>query len=220
MANRKLLGTLTGAALALVLGSISVPGTAATYDSGFDPSAFSGTARFNVADACLLADGFHNNAGACTITWLSANVTFREAPPGNRTTSFNYSNVLPDSNAVSNIFVAGGELAGVNSAAIGPRIISGDPVPGFNGPWWIQYNFTNNQINAPVPDGSGLFGLGTVSLFGGFCDGPCFRDPKPRETANVTFFHRVSAVPEPGTLSLLLAALGFWWIGKRRKSAA
>ena len=218
MGNRNLFRTLTGAALALVLGSISVPGTAAVYVSGFDPPDFFGTATFNVADSCLTTGGFHSNDGvSCTVIWLSANVTFREAPPGTRTTSFNYSDLLPDSFAVSNIFVAGGELSGVNSAAIGPEIISGDPVASFNGPWWIQFNFSLSPTFAA--DGSGAFGLGTVSLFTGTCgDAGCIRDSTPSETADVTFFRRAT-VPEPGTFALLLAALGCGWIGKRRKSA-
>ena len=218
MGNRNLLRTLTGAALALVLGSISVPATAAVYDVGYDPPDFFGTARFDVADSCLTTGGFHSNDGvSCTVIWLSANVTFREAFPGTRTTSFNYGDLLPDPFVVSNVFVAGGELRGVNSGVIGPEIVSGDPVAIFNGPWWIQFTFSLPSTFAA--DASGAFGLGTVSLFTGTCrGGECSRNPTPSETADVTFIRR-STVPEPGTLSLLLAALGCGWIGKRRRSA-
>jgi hypothetical protein len=219
MKNLSLRRFLASAAVAAALGLTGGAANAVVYSSTFDPPNFSGTATFNVSQACLSAgNGFQTNGvGGCTVSWDSATVTFQDAP----TLTFDYTAFLPDGDAVSMIWVQGGELAGVISDAIGAYIVSGNSNPAFNGPWWIQYAFSppSDLITAlDGPPSSGAFGLGVVYLYTGTCDGDfCFRNPDPVETANVLTFTRV---PEPGTLALALGAVGAAWFARRREKIA
>lgn len=197
---------------------------AVVYSSTFDPPNFSGTATFDVTQGCLDAGpGFvSNNVGDCVVTWLTATVTFQDAPGH----TFDYSHVLADSTIVTSIWVQGGELAGIVSGALGPRVISGHSNPAFNGPWWIQYQFSppSDLITAlDGPPSSGSFGLGVVYLYGGTCTEPpepiCTRNENEFSTADVENFNRVTQVPEPGSLALILAALAGVWCARRRTNA-
>jgi len=198
---------LRGAALAGALALPALPAQAAIYSSAFDPVDFFGVATFDVDDACLTSDGTKPNDGApCSVTWLSATVTITDAP----STTFSFPQ-LPSPTAVVDILVSGGELAGVDSSIIGPA--SGDP--GANqGPWFLQYQ-----------SGGGEFGLGRVLLFPSVCfsEGEsvvCLPNTNPDavSTADVENFTRVSAVPEPATLALMLGGLGVGWWARRRKA--
>ena len=212
--RRSLACVAAAAALGLAVGDA---GAQVVYGSAFDPPNFRGTATFDVSPACLSAgNGFQTNGvGGCTVSWLSATVTFQDAP----TLTFDYTAFLPDPGVVSMIWVQDGELAGVISGAIG-AVIAGDE------PWWIQYAFAppSDDILSALdgPPSSGAFGLGVVYLYTGTCgrDG-CFRNPDPVETAHVEYFRRLQVVPEPGTVALALAALGgAWWARRRRKVGA
>lgn len=214
--------SLAGAAFAAALALPAADAGAVVYSSTFDPPNFNGTATFDVSQACLdIGTGFATpGVGGCTVTWLSATVTFQDAPG----LTFDYTGFLPDSTAVNSIWVDDGELGGVISDAIGAVVISGNPNPAFNGPWWIQYAFSPPDADLRALDGpplSGAFGLGVVYLYTGTCDGPaCFRNPDPVETANVESFTRVTQVPEPGTLILFLGAVGGAWLARRRTTIA
>lgn len=190
---------------------------AVVYTSTFDPPSFSGTATFDVSQGCLdQGPGsivqVGNDGSSCIVTWLTATVTFQDAPG----LSFDYSHILADSGIVSSIWVEGGELVGIESGALGPRVISGHANPAFNGPWWIQYRFSPPSDLITALDGppvSGAFGLGVVYLYTGACPEGCFRVTTPVETAEVETFTRV---PEPGSLALVLAAIGGAWFARRR----
>lgn len=218
MSHRGLRRFLACAALAA---ASAVPGgnaDAVVYSSAFDPPNFMGTATFDVSQACLSAgNGFQTNGGppaGCSVTWLNATVTFQDAP----TLTFDYTAFLPDGGAVNTIWVQNGELAGVNSDAIGPVLISGNSNPLFNGPWWIQFSFTPIINTDRALDGE--FGLGVVHLFTGSCRGDlCTMNDVPVETADVLNFTRVQ-VPEPATLALVLGAVGGAWIARRRGKLA
>ena len=212
-----------GAMVALALALPAADSDAVVYTSTFDPPNFNGTASFDVAPACLASDGFKTNGvGGCTVTWLTATVTFTDAPG----LTFDYSHVLSDPGIVSQIFVSGGDLAGVISGALGPRVISGSSNPEFNGPWWIQYSFDDPGLSDPGfesaldgPPSSGAFGLGVVYLYGGTCQFEpeffCTRNENEFERAEVDTFQRV---PEPGSLALALMAAAGAWCARRRGS--
>ena len=120
---------------------------AVVYSSAFDPPDFEGVALFDVSQACLShGDGSRNNgeifgdSTVCTVTWLDADVTFKDPNPlpPDQSEQLDFAPPLPSPSAVTDIFVQGGELVGVNSIPIGPVIVSGSPVSDFNGPWWIE----------------------------------------------------------------------------------
>ena len=210
-------------ALAAVLALPAVD--AAVYRGIFDPVDFEGEATFDIPDSCISAGpGFvANDHDACTVTWLSATITLKEPPATPLTFSYDPA-FLPSTTAVEDIFVAGGALAGVNSVPIGPVVISGDPNPDFNGPWWIEFLFSPPDVELSalaVAASSGAFGFGIVNLYTGSCtptdlDGPlCVRFSEPVSVADVRGFELV-AVPEPATLVLMLAALGAASLLRRR----
>lgn len=214
-------------ALAAFVATAGVPGGdagAVIYSSAFDPPNFSGTATFDVSQGCLdVGTGFAdpNTLAGCDVSWLTATVTFQDAP----TLTFDYTAFLPDAGAVSMIWVENGDLAGVISAAIGPVEISGNSNPLFNGPWWIQFAFSPPAAATAFdgPPSSGAFGLGVVYLYTGECasrDQACTRNANPSERADVEYFQRVTQVPEPGTLVLALGALGGAWLARRRRKIA
>ena len=226
MNNESLRRSLVYAAVMAALGLPSGVADAVVYSSPFDPVNFSGVATFDVSNACLLTNGFHsNNAGGCAVNWTAATVTLTDSP---YTDTFNYSAFLPDPYAVLNIWVDNFELAGVNSNKIGPVIVTGHGT--LNRPWWIQYEFTPSPTTPGLGDGfaplaafgpgDGTHGFGLVNLFTGSCDGSCTPNLQPSAVANVESFTRISqAVPEPGTLGLILGALGSGWFARRRKKA-
>jgi len=225
MSSSSLQRWVAGAAFAGALALANGSANAVVYSSVFDPPNFSGVATFDVSDACLAGPtGFRtNNVGGCVVTWLSATVTFTDLG-----FTFDYSSLLSDSGIVSEIWVQDGELGGIRSGALGPRIV--DP-PGteFDGPWWIQYEFEPPSPLITALDGppsSGEFGLGVVYLYTGTCTIPdfpfepvCFRNQTPSEEAQVENFTRVAQVPEPGTLILALAGLIGAGLARRRRNA-
>lgn len=213
--------TLACVVAAVALGLPGGSADAVVYSSSFDPPDFEGTATFDVSPGCLSAGGGYqlNGAGGCTITWLSATVTFNDplAP-----TTFSYvPGFLPGSPAVNRIWVAGGELAGVDSTVIGAMLLSGQANPAFNGPWWIQFAFDPSAASLL----NGAFGLGIVNLFTGTCSidsaqPVCTRNLDPSSVAQVENFTRVREVAEPESFGLALAAIAGAWIARRRKLSA
>jgi hypothetical protein len=224
--------SLACAAVTLALGLPAGPAGAVVYSSVFDPVDFEGVATFDVSQGCLDAGpgSVVNDGSTCTVIWLGATITLKDPPATPLTFSYDPA-FLPSPTAVDDIWVESGELVGVNSSIIGPVIIVGDPHPDFNGPWWIEFEFTPasafSAFSLDGPIGSGAFGLGTVNLFTGSCDsggdfyvdsvdGPfCTRNDDPTSVADVQSFARV-AIPEPGTLGLLLGALAAGGIARRR----
>jgi hypothetical protein len=172
------------------------------YDSSFDPPGpltFSGTGRFYVDDACFAVDGSHL-AAACNLTLISATVDMSN---GTDTAHLDFLSILPNTLDMIDLFISGGELVGVNTNAIG--FVFPGPCTGTlcGDPWWVQWGFTVD--------------IDPVYLYTGNCDGEeCFRNEQSSATApNVTF----TRVPEPGTLALLLGALGIGGLMRRRSAA-
>ena len=193
---RNSLATLATAAT-LTLGGLA---NAAFYSSSFDPPgplSFTGTGLFQLDDACLLTDGFYS-AAACNLTLLSATIDMTDTVSLD-TGHLDFASVLPNTADMLDLFISGGELVGIDTGLIGWEFPS--PCTGTlcGDPWWIQW-------------GSGF--TDPVYLYTGSCDGePCFADLTTSTVATHVTFTRV---PEPGTISLLLAALGFGWFFRRR----
>ena len=170
------------------------------YDSSYDPPGpltFSGTGRFYVDDACFAADGQYA-AAACNLKLISASLDMSN---GTDSAHLDFVSLLPNTLDMIDLFISGGELVGVNTNAIG-WVFPGPCTGALCGdPWWIQWGFN------PDP----------VFLFTGNCDGDeCFRNEQASSIADTVTFTRV---PEPGTLVLLLGALGIGGLMRRRTAA-
>lgn len=226
--NENLRRSLACAAVAAALGLPAGTADAVVYSSSFDPVTFEGTATFDVNQACLDAGpGWVDNGyDGCVVDWLSANVTLKDDP---YTAALIYD---PPTNAVNRIWVnfADGELGGVDSNVIGPET-TGHTHPAFNGNWWIQYTFIPSPpsdfvaLAAPASlefgEGNGLYGFGIVNLFTGpSCPSAASTECTFVDSADVRGFVRVTQIPEPGTLGLILGALGGAWFARWRKKIA
>ena len=110
----------------------------ALFGSHYDPLSFIGDALFQFDDACL-ADGTYTGT-ACNAQLLSATFDMSDGIPGD-IAHFDFSPVLPSS-LINNFVVSGGQLVGVNTAAIGPDFAQSCPFAGCTGPWWIQWFYT------------------------------------------------------------------------------
>jgi hypothetical protein len=106
---------------------------------------------------------------------------------------------------VTSLDIVGAALTGMNSGLIGPALVTDDSSPLF-GPWWLEWQTTSTGNE--------------VLLFTGSCnaDGcsPDTADGPVGTALNVTF-DRVTTVPEPNAIALLLGGLGAAWIARRRK---
>jgi len=196
---RNSLATLATAAT-FALGGFA---NAAIYSSSFDPPgplSFSGVGLFQLDDACLaFADGMYG-AALCNLTLLSATVDMTDTVSSD-TGHLNFAAVLPDTAHMIDLVISGGELVAVDTGLIGwafPAPCSGTLC---GDPWWIQWGSNFNNVDP-------------VFLHTGNCDGEaCFPDQQAFAVANNVTFTRV---PEPGTMSLLVAALGLGWFFRRR----
>jgi hypothetical protein len=199
---------------------------------------FIGDTVFNIPNGCLPGGSFTgwlattNNvggSGGCgTATVYSADIDLYSFlatdPPVPGTVLGTFSLAEIDFWDILGVYSLNGHLAGVDTNAMGPETGTGD----YDGrPFWLQFasGFCQFGCIPPGTDPSGLASfagldpawisldrisnlsnLGTV-IFGDQCDTPqgCVVVP---------------AVPEPGTLSLLLGALGGGWLARRRKRNA
>jgi hypothetical protein len=202
-------------AIAAVVGSAATLARAAAYTSGWDPVTTNGTALLTVGDNCLAnGDGFFlvNDDTGCSVSLLSATVNLVDGLAG--TASFTLG---ADTADIWGIDVAGGALVGLDTLPIGPGVVSGNPDANLNGSWWIQWWDGVNSLDDP---GGPL--TNTVSLeFNTPCQtvsgNPSGCNSVVSTATNVTF---TQTTPEPGSLGLLLGALGAGWWARRRKDAA
>lgn len=195
MLNRIFRTSLGALAFAFII--CAGPAQAVFYGSDFDPTgpvSFNGHGLFQFDDACLATDGFHS-AASCHLSLLSATIHMHD--------SLNSADLSfgPDVLHMFDLIIFGGNLVGIDTGLIGPSFVTNDGSSLF-GPWWIQWE---SGFSDPV------------NLFTGSCPEGCFPNDVPTAIAlHVTF----SRVPEPGTLGLLLGALGAGWWVRRRKDAA
>jgi hypothetical protein len=211
--HRIVLCTLTAAA-AFALVS---PAQAGFIGTRFDPTFFDGVGTFFVPDSpspCLgLSDGFHSvnpgSEGCSGVVLVNASVNVDD---GGGTAHLSLPPPTPSATAVTGIVLdseSSSILVGVNTVLI-PILAdacTGD-LCGFN--WFLAWD-------SGLPEGESLDNavfLFRQKCFEGTDCGPIeqFGDP----ATNVEFF----LTPEPGSLALLIGALGVGWIVRRRRTAA
>ncbi len=129
------------------------------------------------------------HAGGCGIQVIS-NVT--TAP-----FAINFAGALPSSDILSYV-VIGGQLAGVETGIIGSVNVSATD-------YWFQFltSFNNNAVS------------NVADLYTNCSDNEC--STTAQTTRGVTFARQTT--PEPGSLGLILGALGAGWWARRRKAA-
>ena len=198
MLNRILRLSLT--ALTATVVALAAPAYAAVWSSDYDPLEFVGTALFDVPDACLAAANNLYSVGAlpgCSVITVLSNVTTMPVV-------IDFAPVLPSID-VDSYVVIGGQLVGVNTGIIG-SVNVGDSN------YWFQFaaTFTSGSVHNLV----NLFN-DCESFEGSVSCG----DPFASTIRGVTFT-RVTGVPEPASLALVLGALGAGWLARKRKIPA
>lgn len=211
--------TCSAAALALFLTATNA-GASVVFRGAIDPIfglgitglSYSGEAFFNVADDCLNAsqDGTHDpNADTCGgLTLLSASITLTNSVTlGTQTLTFWPDPFFFPPDPITAYVIQNGTLGAVDTLHIGEQIVDASPDVGYSGPLWLQLFHTGVA-------GDGL--VGNATLFTGTCGiESCTEDGRQANTATVT----ITQVPEPGTLALLIVAIGAGWLVRRRQSA-
>lgn len=201
------------------------------FGDDFPDLSFSGQGELDVGESCFSSTGqIHaNGAGdSCAVSFITASVDlFETSNPSNaETISFDppYS---PDPNPINsvvidNLIVVGNMVVGLDTGIFGPRIAGElDPSPIF------LFSFASSPLNPVTP----VFPGGNVWLgFTANYSQPPFGDTftvRPEafiwigdncatspgnclmsNPAAVTFSLVSAQIPEPGSISLLLAALG------------
>jgi hypothetical protein len=181
---------------ALAFATIGSPAQAGIWSAQYDPPEYIGTGTFDVPDICLSSDGVHQQSDfvGCAIQ-IVGNVS--TTPP------VDFAPILPVALCPFCTFdVFGGAFVGVNTGVIGPYNV-GDST------FWFQFVATGDPSSV-----SNVVNFYDSCSFDGpelFCSPPAFS-----ATEGVVF----SRVPEPGSLVLMLGALGAGWWVRRRKTAA
>jgi len=214
MAN-KFLRTLICAWIAAGAGATATLAGAAAVTTGWDPVTSKGTALLTVGDICLTytgflkVNGFEDSSNGCTVSLVSATVTLVDTDPA-ETATF----TLGPSSAIWGIDVVGGAVVGLDTFQIGPGVVGGDSA--LTGNWWIQWWDGVNSLE----DGVGLL-VNTVSLEHATCgDTPVLNGTPCSGVVSTAKTVTFTTTPEPGSVGLLLGALGAGWLARRRKGAA
>lgn len=228
----------TAAEAGLVRGSLDPLATV-------DIPAYNGFADFQVDDNCLIGDGWKQTgtgSGDCGAVFMQSATIYLYGntpsdPPGTPGTELGQVNfgAFPASE-VFGILTLGGQVLGIDSAIMGAAPANGTYA---GQDFWLQFvtgcEFGDSSCGNLVPDILSLLsplGVGPFPaadplayLYDTTCsiDGDvefCFPGANPSRTTpgGLVFV----AIPEPGTMSLLLSALGLGWLSRRRakKSAA
>jgi len=221
MTNANFRRTLVGAAVAAALGVLGTPASAAPYRGSFDPTDFAGEYEINVSAACLLSDGWHANTGICTAQLINAyaDVTSDDVTP-NFDGRLIFAPPVVSAPTLHGIFVYGGQITSFDTDLIHHQAGS-DPTAD---DWWIQFVSGHECYGGPCgpiitfapevqPEGS-LFDprFNGVYLYLNTTGSPIDRASYIGPAVDIG-----GAIPEPGTLSLLLGALGGGWLARRRR---
>jgi len=235
MANAMLRRSLAPIAVAAVLGAAGYA-QAGNYMGTYDPVDFTGSYLVHIDENCLSANGgtgWIPNNGACgsmyfinAFVTVQANTTPPDAFfPAGGSLNFDLSgNQAQGTAALLGILISNFEFQSPDTTLI--HFTSSSPPTSDD--WWIQ--FTSGTPCVPGgdsghpacqktpanPPGSALY---TTTPFCTNCD---FTDsafaPLALPPGNALLFN--GSIPEPGTLGLLLGALGTGWVARRRKRPA
>lgn len=208
-------------AVAALLAAAGPPVRAGTWSGSFDPIGFSGTDLINIGGSnCLpgasdltnpvnffYVNGFSFGANNCTAALLNATVNLTDLPASD-TAQLTFSSSAANAGIWGADIGPDGTLLGVDSFPIGPATTSN---PHFPGSWFIQLNANDGQFPPETEQGGDGPTSNTVTLFNVNC---------PNGNCGTSDPYTFKSVPEPGSLGLLLGALGAGWLGRRRKAAA
>lgn len=180
---------------------------AAMFVGTFDPAfglafpdlGFRGNVTFDVPESCLAQNGFCTDS---PLSMISAAVTLYDLNnlDNSRQVGFGFFSPL------TNVYIQGGTLFGVNSPIIGPEFTFTDGFI-YTGAVFLQFELL-----------SGEAGLGTPSAFIYACptdNNQCSSNQAIRSNpARLSFV----SVPEPGSTALLLLALALAAAARRRRA--
>ena len=198
MAGAGLLGMAGQSQAAVFVGSFDPP-----YGGTYGNLGFRGVATIVVPDACLAFNGFVSNGAACSLGGMfvqSATVELYDVT--NPLVTLDSDNFAPPSQSLLDVLLSGGELLGANSVYFGGvQMNTGGESPLFQGTLWMRF-FEPDE-----------FSVDPVFL--------CDQDPGPNSTScpgqlsNGAPILRFDRVPEPASISLLVAALGAGFASRR-----
>lgn len=199
MTHKSIRIALCRAVVAMGFVAMATSAQAVFISGDFDPPDLSGTHTFQLlGSSCFAMDGpttvNNSSVNDCQVTLTRLTVLLDHSFP------LNYSSFIPFS-GIDSILIQSGKLTGVHTSLIGPATVDGGI---YDGSWWIQYYY--NSSSDPV------------DLFHNCMSSECVVDT----AFTVTFFTsdaNGNPIPEPGSLLLLVAALGAGWVARRRAAA-
>lgn len=219
--KRRVAGQVAASALLLMLTATVAQG--AIYSGRFDPAGdgvdfpgFTGAALFTIDDSCIaMGEGYHfiGGSGGCGDSFMtSATVNLFDpsdggpfaVPPdtGNRVDSFGLSGHF---DLIGVLINGSGQVSGVDTDIMGPAFGAGySPHWSSSTPFWLQFQ---SGCLGDNPD-EGCFFSDPAYIYMG-------ENQVQSKPASVTF----QAVPEPGTLALVLGAVGLGWLVRRRDAS-
>jgi hypothetical protein len=214
-------------AIALAYGTAAYGGF---YPGHIDPGGtgtvpgFTGDAVFNIPSGCFSTDGTHfigSSSGCASATVYSALIDLYTVDPADPPTPPNdvvvgqFSLTPIDFWPISAIFVLNGGLAGVETGIMGPNAGTG----GWSGRnFWLDFDCDDCSFGDPAfiyiddPSIASNKSNPGIVTFGRQCSENANGAPVDCTVAQ--------QAPEPGTLGLILGALGGGWLARRRKAKA
>ncbi len=194
--------------------------------AGIPVPGYNGYADFEVLGTCLSSDGWKsvNSSGACGTVSMYDSVIYLygDEPgqgPGNSahedTLRFVSFETIDPFEAIFGIYVAGGEIQGIDMS---PRFPYSGPSGTYESNDYLLSFGTGCGGVAACPDFNpfGSLANATDRDIGLRTDRITFTSGLLATEPFESVFPGPTAVPEPGTLSLLLGALGMAWFARRR----
>jgi hypothetical protein len=240
------IGAACATVLVALVGGLATPTAsfAAVYGGVFDPEngnyKWGGNHVFTVDDACLVGDGWkqvNSNTGyGCgnaqlvggDLTVVNKLGTLSPLDDVSKTLQFASFPFIPTSTNPLNaqvwgVNIVGGELVGIDTFQIGDFTFA-DPGTTHLGDWQLRWTSGNGGFCALYEcegrSSAGSLGSPISSPMGGavpdvFLTNSLLGGGELPQGATVTFQRQ--NVPEPTTVTLVLAALGAGWLTRRRK---
>jgi hypothetical protein len=240
------IGAACATVLVALVGGLATPTAshAAVYGGVFDPENDSykwfGNHIFEVDDACLIGDGWkkvnaepgYGDGSYCGSARLSGgdltvvNKFGTLANPGvpvSKTLQFADFGFIPNTIDVWGVNIVGGELVGIDTFEIGDFTFA-DPGTTHLGDWQLRWTSGNGDfcvLYGCARPGMGSFGSPIANPMGGvspdvFLTNSLLGTNQQLPQGATVTFQRLN-VPEPTSVTLVLAALGAGWLTRRRK---
>jgi hypothetical protein len=222
---RMSLGVLAAAAI------VANPARAALYSGDFDPLIFNGTATFQIGDGCLAHNGIRiANFGGCTPVDMEALPSpVVNVVNGSNTSTLNFSGFTTDSSDMLAVAVIDGKFAGIDTLPIGGFRAQNTAL--FPDYYFLEFLFVptfssgnDNNIETQNSDNddwnrSYLSSVqNSVLLFDCPTDYFSIHGSNSCSLADTATRVTFAKIPEPGSLALMVGALGMGWWTRRRQS--